>query len=53
MQALGVTDEDFLTGFDYETELAALGPEALDPTFGLWDTFQLPRNLRLTLKLEF
>ena len=33
--------------------LAALGPNALDPLFGLWDTFQLPREIRLTLKLEF
>ena len=52
-QNLEVTDEDFLTGFDYAEELAALGPTALDSRFGLWDTFQLPRNVRLTLKLEF
>ncbi|MCK5376271.1 MAG: hypothetical protein KAJ97_04255, partial [Acidobacteria bacterium] len=52
-QELGVTNEDFLTGFSYAEELAALGPTALDTRFGLWDTFQLPRNIRLTFKLEF
>ena len=53
IQALEVTEEDFLTGFDYEAEVSALGPDAIDPTFGLFDTFQLPRTMRLTLKLEF
>ncbi len=52
-QNLGVTNEDFLTGFNYAEELAALGPAALDSRFGMWDTFQLPRELRLTLKFEF
>jgi hypothetical protein len=53
VQVLTVTNEDFLTGFNYEEELAALGPDALDTGYGLWDTFQLPRTVRLTVKLEF
>ena len=53
VQDLTVTDEDFLTGFNYEEQVAALGPEALDTRFGMWDTFQLPREIRLTFKLEF
>ena len=50
---IAVTDQGFLAGFDFAEELAALGPNAVDTRFGLWDTFQLPREVRLTLKLEF
>ena len=53
MQDIAITDEDFLTGFDYVAELAALGPAGLDTRFGFDDTFQLPRELRLTFKFEF
>ena len=49
---IAVTDQGFLAGFDFAEELAALGPNAVDTRFGLWDTFQLPREVRLTLKLE-
>ena len=50
---LPVSEEDFLTGFDFEKKVEELGPTGLDSRYGLWDTFQLPREVRLTLKLEF
>ena len=49
-QDLPVTDQDFLTGFDY----AALAAEVdQDAAYGLYDTFQGPRELRFTVKIEF
>jgi hypothetical protein len=50
-QDITVNDDDFMTGFDYAAEEAAL--DAWDEEYGLWDTFQLPRELRLTFKIEF
>jgi len=50
---LAVTDEDFITGFNYAEELAALGPAGLDTRHGLWDTYQLPREFRFTIKFAF
>jgi hypothetical protein len=50
---IAVEEEDFLTGFEFEEQLEALGPTGLDTRYGLWDTFQLPREVRLTLMLEF
>ena len=52
-QDIEVTDESFLTGFDYAALEADLGPTAVDELYGLWDTFQLPRELRFTVKFEF
>ena len=52
-QDIEVTDADFLTGFDYAQLESDLGPTARDPLYGLWDTFQLPRELRFTVKFEF
>jgi outer membrane receptor protein involved in Fe transport len=52
-QDLTVTEDAFLTGFSYAAEEAELGTNALDTEYGLWDTFQLPRELRLTFKIEF
>ena len=40
-------------GFSYADKLAELGPTALDSRFGMDDTFQLPRELRLTFRFEF
>ncbi len=48
-----VEDADFISGFDYAAEEAALGADELDTRFGMWDTFQFPRELRFTLKFEF
>jgi hypothetical protein len=53
VQDIAITDEDFLTGFDYAAELAALGATGLDTRFGIDDTFQLPRELRLNFKFAF
>jgi hypothetical protein len=53
MQDILVSEDDFLTGFDYEEQVGELDPADLDVAFGMWDTFQLPRDIRLTLKLEF
>ena len=52
-QDIEVTDESFLTGFDYAALEADLGSTAVDELYGLWDTFQLPRELRFTVKFEF
>ena len=52
-QDLEIGDEDFLTGFNYAEELAVLGAEGLDTRFGIDDSFQLPRELRFTVKFEF
>jgi hypothetical protein len=48
-----ISQEDFIAGFDYEEELAALDETDLDPRFGFWDTYQSAREIRVTLKLEF
>lgn len=54
IQDLGVTDADFAAGgFDYEAEVAALGPEGLDAKYNKEDTFQAPRELRLNFRFEF
>jgi hypothetical protein len=53
VQDIAVTDEDFLTGFNYAEELAALGATGLDTRFGFDDTFQPPREIRLRVKFEF
>ena len=54
LQDLAVTDADFASGgFDYEAALAALGPGGLDPAFNLPDTYQAPREVRLSLRFEF
>ena len=53
VEAINHAQEDFIAGFDYEEELAALGEYGPDPRFGFWDTYQQARNIRLTLKLEF
>ena len=53
VQDLGITTEAFVTGFNYEEELALLGPAGLDTRFGFWDTYQQPRELRFTVKFEF
>lgn len=53
LQDIEVSDESFLTGFDYAQLEADLGPTAVDELYGLWDTFQLPRVLRFTVKFEF
>ena len=50
---ISVDDNDFLTGFDYAAEERALGAAEVDTRYGLWDTFQLPREVRFTVKLEF
>jgi hypothetical protein len=50
---INVTDSDFLTGFDYAALEGQLEASDMDPTYGLWDTFQLPRELRFTVKFEF
>jgi len=47
------TDDDFINGFDYTAEEQALGVTELDTRFGMDDTFQLPRELRFTVKFEF
>jgi outer membrane receptor protein involved in Fe transport len=56
-QDIQVTDDDFLTGFNYAAEEADLvadaGEGALDDNYGYWDTFQMARELRLTFKIEF
>ncbi|HSO23778.1 MAG TPA: hypothetical protein VLT81_12765, partial [Chondromyces sp.] len=49
-QDLPVTNQDFLDGFDYAELLEGVDQ---DVAFGLYDTYQAPRELRLTLKLEF
>jgi hypothetical protein len=53
LQDIEVSDEDFLTGFDYAEKLADLGEEGLDTAFNRPDTFQELRRLRLTVKFEF
>jgi hypothetical protein len=53
VQDIDVPPEDFQTGFDFEAAVASLGPEAVDTAFGIYDTYQLPRVLRLNLKFEF
>jgi hypothetical protein len=50
---IAVTDEDFITGFNYAEKLAELGPAGLDTRHGLWDTYQLPREIRFTIKFAF
>ncbi len=50
---ISVEDSDFLTGFDYAALEADLGAGELDGLYGEWDTFQLPRELRFTVKFEF
>jgi len=53
VQDIEVSDEDFLTGFDYAEKLADLGQEGLDTAFNREDTYQELRRLRLTVKFEF
>ncbi len=53
VQDIDVPPSDFQTGFDFEAAVASLGPEALDTAFGIYDTYQLPRVVRLNLKFEF
>jgi len=52
-QDIDVDPSEFQSGFDFQAALASLGPEALDTRFGIYDTYQLPRVLRLNLKFEF
>jgi hypothetical protein len=49
-QDLPVTDQDFLTGFDYAELVAGVDQ---DVAYGLYDTYQAPRDVRLSFKLEF
>ena len=53
VQDIAITDESFLTGFNYTQEVVALGPAGLDTRFGIEDTFQLPREFRFTVRFEF
>jgi hypothetical protein len=54
IQDLEVTDADFAAGgFDYDAALAALGPGGLDTAFNMPDTYQAPRELRLSVRFEF
>jgi hypothetical protein len=47
---LPLTTDEFFAGFDYEALVQPLEPF---PSYNMADTFQQPRNVRLTLKLEF
>jgi hypothetical protein len=53
LQDIEVTDEDFLTGFDFAEKLSELPDSALDSAFNMNDTYQQLRRLRLTVKFEF
>ena len=49
---LVVTNADFATGFDYQAAVA--NPDvAIDPRYGVEDTYQGAREVRLTVKFEF
>jgi hypothetical protein len=52
-QDVPVTADDIQTGFDYASLLADLGPTALDVRYQMDNAFQLPRELRLSLKFAF
>jgi hypothetical protein len=48
--ALPLTTDEFFEGFDYESLVQTVGQTTV---FQMADTFQQPRDIRLTLKLEF
>jgi hypothetical protein len=48
--SLPLSQDEFFQGFDYDALVQDLDQ---DPAFNMADTFQLPREVRLTLKLEF
>ena len=50
LDPLPITTDEFFQGFDYESLVQTLKP---DPSFNMADKFQLPRDIRLTFKLEF
>jgi hypothetical protein len=50
LQALPLTDEEFFAGFDYEALVETVDQ---DTAYNLPDSYQQPRRIRLTLKLEF
>jgi hypothetical protein len=47
---LPLTTDQFFDGFDYEALVETLEPQT---AYNMADTFQFPRDIRLTLKLEF
>ena len=53
VQDVPITHEQVAQGFDYAAELAALGQTALDTRFEMPNAYQLPRELRFTVKFEF
>jgi hypothetical protein len=47
---LPISEEEFFEGFDYDTVVQEADP---DPAYNMPDTYQQPRELRLTVKFEF
>ena len=47
---LSISEEEFFQGFDYDTIVQDADP---DPAYNMPDTYQQPRELRLTVKFEF
>jgi hypothetical protein len=52
-QDVPVTADDVKNGFDYASLLADLGPSALDVRYRMDNAFQMPREIRFSLKFEF
>ncbi len=52
-QDVPVSAEDIKNGFDYAALLADLGPTALDVRYKMDNAFQMPREIRFSLKFEF
>jgi hypothetical protein len=53
VQDVPITNAQVAAGFDYASELAALGPTALDSRYLFNNAIQLPREVRFTVKFEF